>query len=317
MAGFGALALLIMLASHTAVAQNGKLIEAVDVHLSDEALTRLAAFEPTIRDIVAQVDVKAITYLSDGLRVKGYLAAPKQGDKLPCVIFNRGGNRAFGVIKRGQAAARLGKIAQHGYVVVASQYRGNEGGDGQEEFGGADVNDVLNLMLLLASLPQADASRVGMYGWSRGGMMTYLALSRTNRMAAAVIGAGLADLLDTAQRRPRMEQRVFSELIPNYGQDKEAALRARSAIRWPEKLAKTTPILLLHGSADWRVHPSQALHMAAALYENQRPFRFVFFEGGDHGLSEHRQEVDRLVQAWLDRYVRDRQPWPSLEPHGR
>ena len=95
-----------MLVSHAAVAQSGKLIDAVDVQLSEEALTRLAAFEPTIRDIVAQVEVKAMTYLSDGLRVKGYLAAPKQGDKLPCVIFNRGGNRAFGAIKRGQAAAR-------------------------------------------------------------------------------------------------------------------------------------------------------------------------------------------------------------------
>jgi hypothetical protein len=57
--------------------------------------------------------------------------------------------------------------------------------------------------------------------------------------------------------------------------------------------------------------------MAAALYEVKHPFRFVFFEGGDHGLSEHRAEMDRLIKDWLDRYVRDRQLWPSLEPHGR
>jgi hypothetical protein len=57
--------------------------------------------------------------------------------------------------------------------------------------------------------------------------------------------------------------------------------------------------------------------MASALYEVKHPFRFVFFEGGDHGLSEHRAEVDRLIKDWLDRYVRDRQLWPSLEPHSR
>ena len=57
--------------------------------------------------------------------------------------------------------------------------------------------------------------------------------------------------------------------------------------------------------------------MAEALYETEHPVRFVFFEGGDHGLTEHRREVDRIVGAWLDRYVRDGTPWPSLEPHGR
>ena len=114
-----------------------------------------------------------------------------------------------------------------------------------------------------------------------------------------------------------MEKQVYAELIPNYAEHKEAALAARSAVRWPEKLHKQTPILLLHGSADWRVHPTEALTMAFKLYESKHPFRFVFFEGGDHGLTEHREEVDRLIRDWLDRYVRDKKPWPSLEPHGR
>jgi len=109
---------------------------------------------------------------------------------------------------------------------------------------------------------------------------------------------------------------VFSELVPDYDKNKEAALDARSAVRWPEKLNKKTPILLLHGTADWRVHPTEALTMVSKLYESKHPFRFVLFEGGDHGLSEHREEVDRLARDWLDRYVRDKKPWPNLEPHG-
>jgi dipeptidyl aminopeptidase/acylaminoacyl peptidase len=113
-----------------------------------------------------------------------------------------------------------------------------------------------------------------------------------------------------------METGVYAELIPDYAQNKEAALVARSAVRWPEKLQKTTPILLLHGSGDWRVHPTEALTMATKLFECKHPFRFVFFEGGDHGLREHRGEVDRVIRDWLDCYVRDKKPWPSLEPHG-
>jgi dipeptidyl aminopeptidase/acylaminoacyl peptidase len=300
-----------------ALAQDGRLVEASAVTLSEETLTRLETLEPTIRAILAQVDLKSMTYLSEGLRVKGYLAVPKRGDRLPCLIFNRGGNRAFGALTDGYAARVLGKLATWGYVVAASQYRGNAGGEGREEFGGADLQDVLHLIPLLESLPQADTSRLGMYGWSRGGLMTYLALTQTDRIRGAVIGGGMSDAFDTVARRPEMDTGQFAEVIPNYTQHKEAALRARSPVLWPERLHKHTPLLLLHGSADWRVHPTQALAMAAALYASRHPFRFVFFAGGDHELREYRAEVEALVKAWLDHYVRDRQPWPSLEPHGR
>jgi dipeptidyl aminopeptidase/acylaminoacyl peptidase len=310
-------ALLIEAATCQVSAQDGKLVDSAVVTLKDEDVKKLETAQPGVRDVLDRIDIKAITYLSDGLKVKGYLVVPKKGDRFPCVIYNRGGNRDFGALSDVGAAALLGRVASWGYVVVASQYRGNAGGEGQEEFGGKDVNDVLSLLPLLKSLPQADVTRVGMYGWSRGGMMTYLALARTDRIAAAVVGAGAADAFEGIKGRPEMEKQVFAELIPNYATDKEAALAARSAVRWPEKLHKITPILLLHGSADWRVPPTQALTMASKLYESKHPFRFVFFEGGDHGLSEHREEVDRLIREWLNIYVRDKKPWPSLEPHGR
>ena len=155
-----------------------------------------------------------------------------------------------------------------------------------------------------------------MYGWSRGGMMTLpKALARTDRVKAAVIGGGVTDAAAMLARRPEME-RVFAELVPGWPESREQALAARSALRWPEKLPASTPLLLLHGSADWRVDPSQSLDMAAALVRLHRPVRLVLFEGGDHGLSEHREERDRIVRDWFDRYLRDRRPWPETEPHG-
>lgn len=298
-----------------ASAQDGTLVDAAVVMLKDRDVDKLETRQPGIRAILDGVEIKSITYLSDGLQVKGYLVAPRRDENLPCVIFNRGGNREFGALTDVRAAALLAPIASWGYVVVASQYRGNVGGEGKEEFGGDDVNDVLNLLPLLRSVPRADANRVGMYGWSRGGMMAYLALTRTDRIAAVVVGGGMTDLADSMERRPEME-RVFAELIPAFTKDKEAALAVRSAVRWPERLHKGTPILVLHGGADWRVHPTQALAMSSRLLECKHPFRFILFEGGDHGLSEHREEVDRLARDWLDRYVRDRKPWPDLEPHG-
>jgi dipeptidyl aminopeptidase/acylaminoacyl peptidase len=89
--------------------------------------------------------------------------------------------------------------------VAASQYRGNAGGEGVEQFGGDDVNDVLSVILLLEQPPRVDPERIGLYGWSRGGMMTYLALTRTPRIRAAVIGAGLADAFRLVTLRPEMD----------------------------------------------------------------------------------------------------------------
>lgn len=241
----GALAILILCVTSTAFAQDGKLVNAVLVKLDDEVLTRLEPFEPTIRKIAEQVDIQAITYLSDGLKVNGYLVVPKQGNQLPCVIYNRGGNRAFGALTDGQAAVGLGKIAREGYIVVASQYRGNSGGEGREEFGGADVHDVLNLIPLLEAIPQADTSRIGMYGWSRGGMMTYLALSRTDRIAAAVVGAGMADAFDTVKRRPKMEKtrvcRAHPQLCPKQGSGAHRAIRCEMGTKTLQKHPHLAP----------------------------------------------------------------------------
>ena len=132
-----------------------------------------------------------------------------------------------------------------------------------------------------------------------------------------MIGAAVTDLAQTIEARPEMETRVAAELVPDWVDNRTEAIRARSAIHWPEKLSKSTPLLLLHGSADWRVSPKQTLDMADALYEARHPFRLVFFEGGDHGLSEYRAEVLEQALEFFDHYVRDEQPWPSLEPHGR
>lgn len=299
------------------LAQNGKLVNKTQVIFPKDTLAALEKRVAGISGIYNTVELYEITYISDGFKVKGFLSLPKQKGTFPCVIFNRGGSREFGAISPKRALRIIGGLASWSYVGVASQYRGNAGGEGTEEFGGADVNDVLNLIPLLASLPEADTSRIGIYGWSRGGMMTYLALTKTKKFKAAVVGAGAANAFKNIEKRPEMEQHVYSELVPNYWQNKDKELRARSAVFWADKLCKTTPILLLHGSADWRVPAEEALEMVNKLYEAKHPFRFVFFEGGDHGLTEYRSEVNRLVKDWLGNYVRDRKPLPNLEPHGR
>lgn len=304
------LAFLFVAAQAFAAEPNGTIVERAAVTLTE-------AEQKDVAELLARTSVERITYISDGLKVKGFLAMPKDGSdrKLPCVIFNRGGNPRLSVLTSAGAVRSLGLLAARGYVVVAGQYRGADGGEGQDEFGGADVNDVLALIPLLEKEPRADATRIGMYGWSRGGLMTYIALAKTDRLRAAIIGAGVSDSFDTLQKRPEMKA-VYEALVPKWKDEQEAALVARSPIRWAEKLHKSTPILLLQGTGDWRVDPGQTLRMATRLFELRHPFRLVMYEGGDHGLTEWRPERNQAVFEFLDRYVRDGKPWPPLEPHG-
>lgn len=266
--------------------------------------------------VLDSVVVQRITYLSGGLRVAGFLVEPPGRGPLPAVIYNRGGNRGFGSLTETTAFAFLAPLAARGYVVVASQYRGGPGSEGADEFGGADVDDVLNLLPLLEGHPRADAARIGMVGASRGGLMTYLALARTDRLRAAVVLGGMSDAFAAVEERPEMETDVMAEMVPNWAAEREAALLARSPVRWADRLYRGTPLLLLHGSADWRVVPTEAMEMATALLAARHPFRLVMYEGSDHSLTEHRAESFGLMTEWLDRYVRDGAPPPNVEPHG-
>lgn len=91
------------------------------------------------RRAYVRFECRRITYLNDGLKVVGFIWKPQDtaGKQFPLIIFNRGGNREFGKLT---PWFHLGFYAyvSHGFVVIASQYRGNDGGEGREEYGGVD-----------------------------------------------------------------------------------------------------------------------------------------------------------------------------------
>ncbi len=263
------------------------------------------------------VVMEELFYVSDGLKVKAYLAFPLGKRKHPAIIYNRGGNREFAKLNPKKMAKLLARVASWGYVVIGSQYRGNDGGEGKEEFGGKDVDDVMNLLPLLKSLPNVDTSKIGIYGRSRGGMMTYLALMRTTKFKAAVVVGGASDLrMMNESRGNEMEAWVYSELMPDYWEHKDSLLTQRSAITRVEEICKSTPILLLHGTADWRVMPEESLNMALAFQKEKVPYRLVMFEGGDHGLTEFKLEQYGMIRRWFDKYLMLGKKLPVLKPHG-
>lgn len=254
------------------------------------------------------VSLYGIAYQSDGLTIRGFLLKPRHEGRLPAIIYNRGGNRDFGSLTDPMASIGLmdlAEIASWGYVVIASQYRGGGGSEGRDQFGGDDVNDVMQLEHVLREMPEVDPARIGMFGWSRGSIMTLLALKRGIKVKAAAIGGVVSDLAAGLEHRPVFDA-MFAEMDPDhYLVDKASWLSTRSAIEWVDEIPRTIPILMLSGQSDWRARSTDALRLALALDEAGNPFRFVLFEGGEHSLKDKRTEVFAQLEGWFARFVRD------------
>ncbi len=262
---------------------------------------------------IEKIDMNRMVYLSDGLKITGMLIKPREKGLYPCIIYNRGGNRDFGKLSITDAL-NLGQLAIQGYVVIAGNYRGGGGSEGRDEYGGRDINDVLNLIEVLEEIEGADIDRIGMYGWSRGGMMTYMALTKTSRIKAAVVGAAPSDL--TKIERSSLESNIYSRLIPNYWDNREEELKKRSAIFWVDKFPKNVPILLVHGNSDWRGKTEHALNLALEFDRHRIPYRLKIYEGADHGITEHRSDLNSEIYNWFYRFLKNGDKLPDMEYHG-
>jgi dipeptidyl aminopeptidase/acylaminoacyl peptidase len=248
-------------------------------------------------------ECRFIRYKSRGLVINGFLYKPATtGDKLlPVVILNRGGNRNFGAWVTWtfvQAAYAFGKA---GFVVLASQYRGGGGSQGQDEFGGADVDDVLSLVFAAKALGYADPDNIFMFGTSRGGMMTYLSIRRSAPIRAAAVLSGAADLEQNVKERPEMRE-LFSQLIPGFAEHEAQSYRDRSAVMWAEEI--NVPVLLMHGTADCRVSAIEVLRLAQELQRHNKTYQLMMFANDAHGLPAQRSVVEQASIAWFKKFVR-------------
>lgn len=221
----------------------------------------------------------------------GFISSPAdyRSKSYPVLIYNRGGNRDFAP----NEPALIDFLAQHGFIVLASQYRGADGGTGKDEYGGADINDVIKL-IDLAEMLSFTNGKLYMFGWSRGAMQTYIVLSKDSRIDAAVCGAGPTDLVLWYHEREAGLQRMLRELMGFPGSDAEE-YKARSAIHWPDK--SDTPLWIVHGTADKRVlvHHSQDLY--DAMTDLGMEVKLTLYPDMDHSLPYYVFLSDYLY--WL------------------
>jgi dipeptidyl aminopeptidase/acylaminoacyl peptidase len=246
---------------------------------------------------------KQIFYRSDGLKIEGFITYPSNFNpkkKYPFILFNRGGNRSFGEFKIPNDSSYLEKLSLDKYIVLNSQYRGSLKSEGNDEFGGADINDSINLYNIALQIPYIDKLNRFNVGESRGGMMSYLLLKNKLEFNATIIGAGISNLESLIDRRDDMKE-IISELILNFKETNSEAIKSRSAIFWPDLIK--SPLLLVHGDKDWRVDISNSTMMAKKLKMLGKQYKLIVFKNEDHSFSKNQNRYFKELHKWLLKYT--------------
>ncbi|MFN8094141.1 MAG: prolyl oligopeptidase family serine peptidase [Vicinamibacteria bacterium] len=249
------------------------------------------------------VECRQLTYESDGFEVNGYVLAPATAgrQRLPAIIYNRGGTGDYGRIDP-LTLAEMGLLAEEGFVVAASDYRYVGSLSRRDEWGGAEVADVTNLLPLLAARSDVDARDLFMLGVSRGGLMTYLAIRRGAPLRAAAVIAGPTDLTRFAVDRPEFvagddDYDGWARIWPDYARRAREHLEARSPVCWPGEVK--VPVLILHSRTDRMVAVEHALALAGRLQEVGREYELVVYGDDGHSLPRHREDRNRRILEWF------------------
>jgi dipeptidyl aminopeptidase/acylaminoacyl peptidase len=245
-----------------------------------------------VRCHVKHMSLFLITYASQGLRVKGYLAVPDSASPLPPLIYCRGGIRRVGMVRK----HRIIILAQRGYAVFAPFYRGNEGGEGREDFAGEDRYDVFHAIKLVQSLPEVIPGPVPLLGFSRGALMALLAGAYCRGAGPIVVWGGVSDLRDTYEER--VDLRRMLKRVVGHPQKQADAYMQRSPVYWAHLIRP--PIMIIHGTKDIQVDVSHARKLAAALEEAGKDYTMELYDGRGHRFpkEEDAAALDGIF-AWI------------------
>jgi dipeptidyl aminopeptidase/acylaminoacyl peptidase len=243
----------------------------------------------------------------DGLKIPALLYKPKHvpnGAKLPAIVAVHGGPTAQWF--RGfDAYAQF--LVDLGYVVIEPNIRGSTGYGVQfrdmalKDWGGADLEDVARAAQYLQTLPFVDPNRIGVFGGSYGGYMTYIAATKKPDLwKAAVAWVGITDLHKLYEHS--MEHFKYYLRQQMGDPEKDADLwRDRSAVNFADNLHAR--LLIVHGQNDPRCPVEQSRIFRDKLLEFDRTegvdFEYVEFADEGHGSGDIQQKI-RTYQLLAD-----------------
>jgi dipeptidyl aminopeptidase/acylaminoacyl peptidase len=244
---------------------------------------------------------------SDGVTVGSMLLKPpgyREGRRYPTIAYVHGGpvsqdGYEFDVTSQALAA--------QGYLVVNPNYRGSSG-RGRDfsraifaDWGGLEIQDIHAVMDKLVDDGLADPERLGIGGWSYGGINTNFAIASDTRFAAAVSGASASNYIAGYGT----DQYIW-DYVNELGQPWEspdAYFRMSYPFFHADRIE--TPTLFMCGELDFNVPLINSEQMYQALRSLNVPTQLVIYPGQYHGLSKPSYIQDRLERMieWYEKYL--------------
>lgn len=242
---------------------------------------------------------------ADGLEIPAYLFVPKQAahEKHPALVWLHGG---LGSFYDNAFEPGVQYFVDQGFVVLAPNYR-SSGGFNQDlakidASGRKELEDVAAGVEYLRGLASVDTSRIGVIGFSFGGLITLHAIThRPELFVAAVDVYGPTDLVTWYKDAPSSRAALLFGL-GGTPEQKPENYREASPVNFVERI--TASLLIVHGDADRDVPVSQAVEMAEALKRAHKDYELMVIPGGDHGfmrkgLADAMQGALRFLSARL------------------
>lgn len=234
---------------------------------------------------------------ADAMEIDGIVTKPVDYDgsrKPPFLLHPHGGPSGNSTLSFSTTAQVM---AANGYTVLEPNFRGSLGrGEkfsqaNQNDWGGGDYKDDMSGVQAVVDRGWADPARMGAFGWSYGGFMTFWIDTQTDRFKAISPGAGLPDLYSM------YAQTDVHRYLKLYFQGKAPWENFQEY--WDHSPMKyvanvKTPTMILHGQSDTRVPIPQSEEFYRALVERHVPVEYVVYPRENHGFVEPRHLEDRL-----------------------
>ena len=223
---------------------------------------------------------------SKGDTLNGWMLKPTHFDpnkKYPVLFCNYGGPGSQQVLNRfGSVSMWHQMLAEQGYIVVSVDNTGT-GSRGEEfkkktylQLGKLEIEDQIDAAKWLATLPYVDARNIGHWGWSFGGFMSSLAITK----GAGVFSAAVAVAPVTNWR---FYDNIYTERYMRTPQENPNGYDDNSPINFANRIQGK--FLLIHGTADDNVHFQNSAQFVTALVKANIDFETMYYPNKNHGIS--------------------------------
>ena len=261
------------------------------------ALTPLTDHNAWLKDY-ALAPTEVVTWKSkDGTLIDGLLTKPVdyESGKRVALLLNPHGGPTGASINNFNGTIQV--LAANGFAVLQPNFRGSTGKGlafaqaNKNTWGKGDYEDCMTGVDAMIANGVADPARLGAFGWSYGGYMTFWILTQTDRFKAISPGAGLTNIYSMYSQNDiqRYLRWFYSDKSP---WDAQELYWDRSPMKYVNNVK--TPTMIMHGQVDTRVPIAQAQEFYQALKERNVPVEFVVYPRENHGFTEPRHQMDRV-----------------------